>query len=68
MMLSLRFGLSGLLVLPWLVLHRKDLCLTRQDLVPLGVMVLVGFGQSQVPAIWWIGVDHRFGCGLAREQ
>ena len=47
MMLSLRFGLSGLLVLPWLVLRRKDLRLTRQDLVPLGVMVLVGFGLSK---------------------
>lgn len=47
MMLSLRFGLSALLLLPWLLLRRKDLHFTRQDIVPLGVMILVGFGISK---------------------
>jgi drug/metabolite transporter (DMT)-like permease len=47
MMLSLRFGLSALLLLPWLVLRWKDLRLTRQDMLPLGVMILVGFGISK---------------------
>ena len=47
MMLSLRFTLSALLLVPWLVLHRKDLHLTRQDMVSLGVLVLVGFGMRE---------------------
>jgi drug/metabolite transporter (DMT)-like permease len=48
MMLALRFGLAALLLLPWLVRRRKDLRLTRQDLLQLGVLVLVGFGISKL--------------------
>jgi drug/metabolite transporter (DMT)-like permease len=47
MMLALRFGLSALLLFPWLLLHRKDLHLTRQDILQLGVLMLVGFGISK---------------------
>ena len=47
MMLSLRFVLTALLLLPWLVLRWKDVHFTRQDVLPLGILILVGFGISK---------------------
>lgn len=47
LMLSLRFTLSALILLPWLVLHRQDLHFTRQDMLSFGVLVILGFGISK---------------------
>src|SRR5437763_13710400 len=41
--LGLRIGIAALILLPWLIVRRKALHLTRRDLPHLAILVLAGF-------------------------
>jgi drug/metabolite transporter (DMT)-like permease len=43
MMLALRLGLSAFILLPFLIIKRNELRLTREDLLQLALLALVGF-------------------------
>ncbi len=43
MLLALRLGLAGCILLPFLIFKRKEFHLTRRDLWPLALLSLIGF-------------------------
>ncbi len=48
MMLVLRMFISSLILLPWLIVKRKELKLTRRDLPALATLSLVGFALNKL--------------------
>lgn len=59
MMLSLRFTLAALLLIPWLIRHRKDLHL-RQNIVSFGILCKFGNYSGDLASF-----THRY--KVARE-